>query len=596
MSAFSDPLHQEYRLFDPSRQAFGTRAEGVVDAPIADVWNVLRQFGEWQTWFSDAYKNLIPHRNGGKSDVVGSAREFNCSQGRIKEQLLKLDEEQHRVVYGYIEGPSQYLAACITSVAIDMVTENSCQIYWSTIFQPAIPENAEKLSEIQEDQFAVATSHLQKHFYYNFFDPTRRAFGTTVEGVVDVPIEQAWNVLRDFSKWDQWWPTTYGNLVLETEGDKADAVGCVRAFDRVQGRFREELLKLDEEHHRVVYGYIEGPVDYLTACITTVAVDKKSENSCQLYWSSIFQPAHPRQAESLIAIMENEFKEATLYLGSRFYYNHFEPSRRAFGTTFEGTVDAPIDGVWTILRDFANWDKWWPTMYANLEFLPAAEDTNGIGCVRGFDRIQGRFQEKLLKLDEENRRVVFGYVDGPPGFISACITTVAVDKIKGDSTLLYWSSILQPVRIGQSGRICAIQESEFEDGTLHLRAFLESGWNVVTVQLTDGYMPSGRRIAADYVLVTTGDAGVHSIALNSNGTPKMHEPVTFRVKSLDAQLQFIVMDTRRRKDRSLGVGWISLSECDEGQEIALDMKQDGQRLGTLKARLYISPAFKHGKK
>lgn len=100
----------------------------------------------------------------------------------------------------------------------------------------------------------------------------------------------------------------------------------------------------------------------------------------------------------------------------------------------------------------------------------------------------------------------------------------------------------------------------------------------------------------DHVLVSMGDVGGHIIPFKRNEAPQNHEPVTYRVKSLDAQLQFIVMDITWRKGRTLGVGGMLLSNCDDGQEFGSDILPDGRRVGTVKARVYISPTFNPRKK
>ncbi len=87
-----------------------------------------------------------------------------------------------------------------------------------------------------------------------------------VSAVMDIPIEEAWGVLRDFNALPIYHPFFSKS---EIEGGKpADQIGCVRDFyTHDGGRIREELLTLSDREYTCCYRILEAalPVrDYVS--------------------------------------------------------------------------------------------------------------------------------------------------------------------------------------------------------------------------------------------------------------------------------------------------------------------------------------------
>jgi len=80
-----------------------------------------------------------------------------------------------------------------------------------------------------------------------------------VSSIINAPIEQVWEYLRDFGTLHKWFPTVTD---CHIEGDRrADQVGCVRNFGLEGGpRMREQLLSLSDVNHTWTYKMIEGPI------------------------------------------------------------------------------------------------------------------------------------------------------------------------------------------------------------------------------------------------------------------------------------------------------------------------------------------------
>jgi hypothetical protein len=69
-------------------------------------------------------------------------------------------------------------------------------------------------------------------------------------------------------------------------------------------------------------------------------------------------------------------------------------------------IDAPVDAVWAIVRDFNSHEAWHPAV--SVSAIERGEASDRVGCVRDFRLRDGsRVREQLLSLSDAERR--FGY-------------------------------------------------------------------------------------------------------------------------------------------------------------------------------------------
>jgi len=105
----------------------------VIDAPIAAVWDVLRDFNGHDRWHPAVRRSSL--EAGRKTDQVGAVRNFTLQGGeRIREQLLSLSDKEYRFRYAIVDAdvPLQnYLA----EVRLKPVTDgNRTFWHWSSKF------------------------------------------------------------------------------------------------------------------------------------------------------------------------------------------------------------------------------------------------------------------------------------------------------------------------------------------------------------------------------------------------------------------------------------------------------------------------------
>ncbi len=113
----------------------------VIDAPIARVWAVLRDFNSHDQWHTVVEHSRI--EGGERSDQVGCVRSFTLKDGnRIREQLLTLDDREHKSTYCIVDATVP-LQRYVASVTLKPVTDgNRTFWHWESSF--ATPPGMER--------------------------------------------------------------------------------------------------------------------------------------------------------------------------------------------------------------------------------------------------------------------------------------------------------------------------------------------------------------------------------------------------------------------------------------------------------------------
>ena len=66
-------------------------------------------------------------------------------------------------------------------------------------------------------------------------------------------------------------------------------------------------------------------------------------------------------------------------------------------------IDAPIERVWAVLRDFNSHDQWHAVV--DTSHIEGQERSDQVGCVRAFTLKDGnRIREQLLTLDDREHK------------------------------------------------------------------------------------------------------------------------------------------------------------------------------------------------
>ncbi|MEZ5668992.1 MAG: SRPBCC family protein [Alphaproteobacteria bacterium] len=106
-------------------------------------------------------------------------------------------------------------------------------------------------------------------------------------------------------------------------------------------------------------------------------------------------------------------------------------------------IDAPVDAVWAVLRDFNGHDRWHPAVAESR--IEEAEPADRIGAVRRFRLADGGvLREQLLALDDRTRSFTYCLLEAPLP-LHGYVATVALRPVTlGDATFWHWQSRFDP--------------------------------------------------------------------------------------------------------------------------------------------------------
>ncbi|HXT05471.1 MAG TPA: zinc-binding dehydrogenase [Roseiarcus sp.] len=130
------------------------RRSTIVNAPLDEVWAILRDFNGHERWHPSVTSSVI--EDDADADRIGAVRNFRLSDGgRIREQLLALSDVAKSFSYCILEAPVS-LRNYVAHVRLRAVTENdTCLWQWSASFDP-LPAERERLTRFVAQDIMAA--------------------------------------------------------------------------------------------------------------------------------------------------------------------------------------------------------------------------------------------------------------------------------------------------------------------------------------------------------------------------------------------------------------------------------------------------------
>jgi hypothetical protein len=135
----------------------------VVDAPIDDVWDKIRDFNALPAWHPSIADSHI--ENGEPSDKVGCVRNFNLKDGgNIREQLLTLSDVDYQCTYSILISPMPLENYQATLRLVPITDGNRTFAEWTAEFS-CQPEDEETLvNDIGNNVFQAGFDALKNSF------------------------------------------------------------------------------------------------------------------------------------------------------------------------------------------------------------------------------------------------------------------------------------------------------------------------------------------------------------------------------------------------------------------------------------------------
>lgn len=137
-------------------------------------------------------------------------------------------------------------------------------------------------------------------------------------------------------------------------------------------------------------------------------------------------------------------------------------------------IDAPVDEVWAILRDFNGHDRWHPAIaFSEIE---GGEPLDAVGSVRHF-RLNdgGELREQLLALSDRDRRLSYCLLEAPlplMGYVASLRLKPVTD---GNATFWEWNSEFHPPAHRRDELVKLVTEGIYQAGFVAVRNLLRRG-------------------------------------------------------------------------------------------------------------------------
>jgi uncharacterized protein YndB with AHSA1/START domain len=133
----------------------------VIDAPVAKVWERIRDFNGLPRWHPRIRDSRI--ENGEPADRVGCVRDFHLQNGdRIREKLLGLSDYDMFCTYAILESPMP-LTDYVATIRLTPVTDgNRTFAEWTAEFDCGETEAEGLVTGIGNDVFQAGFTALKR--------------------------------------------------------------------------------------------------------------------------------------------------------------------------------------------------------------------------------------------------------------------------------------------------------------------------------------------------------------------------------------------------------------------------------------------------
>lgn len=134
----------------------------IIDAPIARVWAVLRDFNSHDQWHTVVDASRIEGSD--RSDQVGCVRSFSLKDGnRIREQLITLDDKEYKSTYCIVEATVP-LQRYVATVTLKPVTDgNRTFWHWESTFATPPGMERELHDMVAQGVYEAGFENLRRH-------------------------------------------------------------------------------------------------------------------------------------------------------------------------------------------------------------------------------------------------------------------------------------------------------------------------------------------------------------------------------------------------------------------------------------------------
>jgi NADPH:quinone reductase-like Zn-dependent oxidoreductase len=162
-------------------------------------------------------------------------------------------------------------------------------------------------------------------------------------------------------------------------------------------------------------------------------------------------------------------------------------------------IDAPLERVWAVLRDFNSHDAWHDVVEASR--IEGGERSDQVGCVRSFTLRDGnRIREQLLTLSDTEHKSTYCIVDASVPLQRYVSTLTLKPVTDGKRTFWHWESTFSTPPGMERELRDMVAQGVYEAGFENLRRYLRRGGDLQSPSGA-GAMPTALPMATRRVAV-----------------------------------------------------------------------------------------------
>ena len=137
-------------------------------------------------------------------------------------------------------------------------------------------------------------------------------------------------------------------------------------------------------------------------------------------------------------------------------------------------IDAPIERVWAVLRDFNSHDRWHAVVDSSR--IEGSDRSDQVGCVRSFTLKDGnRIRERLLTLDDGEHKSTYCIVEATVPLQRYVATITLKPVTDGNGTFWHWESTFSTPPGMERELRSMVANGVYEAGFANLRQHLALG-------------------------------------------------------------------------------------------------------------------------
>lgn len=214
--------------------------------------------------------------------------------------------------------------------------------------------------------------------------------------------------------------------------------------------------------------------------------------------------------------------------------------------TRSAVIDAPVERVWEVLRDFNSHERWHPAVTDS--HIEGGEPSDQVGCVRNFHLRDGaHIREQLIALSDTDRVSTYCILDATVPLQRYVATLQLKPVTDGNRTFLNWQSTFDTPPGREAELADMVGRGVYEAGFEALRRYLRAGGD----QQRPQSRPVGRSLGGEMTgqaVMLTAFGGAEQLSFDNIAVPAPG-PREVRIRQAAAGVNFIDIYVRRGEYR-----------------------------------------------